>query len=93
MEIDASKRSLLKKYLRQKLEEINNSKVVLVTPYKIDNNSGRAIVDSISDIAGKEIEGRVDRSLIGGFVIIYGTKIIDASIRNKLSNIKKSLIN
>ena len=30
MEIDANKRALLKKYLKQKIEEINNSKVIVL---------------------------------------------------------------
>jgi F-type H+-transporting ATPase subunit delta len=38
-----------------------------------------------------ELEEKIDTSLIGGFVIKMGDTQIDASISNKLKNLKVSL--
>ena len=93
MEIDANKRALLKKFIKQKLAEIASAKVIVLTPYKINDDAVKTLLEKFPETDGKEYENRIDKSLIGGFIIIIGTKIIDASIKNKLNNLQKSLIN
>ncbi len=39
-----------------------------------------------------EIEKSVDPSLIGGFILQVGDKLIDASVKTKLANLKKQLV-
>jgi F-type H+-transporting ATPase subunit delta len=47
-----------------------------------------AIVKKLSNMKVVEMEEKVDKDLIGGFVLNVGDRQIDASIKNKLKNLK-----
>lgn len=47
----------------------------------------------ISQAENIEIKEKEDKKVIGGFVLKYGDKIIDASIKNKINSFKNSLLN
>ena len=47
-----------------------------------------AIVKKLSNMKQVELEERVDKDLIGGFILNVGDRQIDASIKNKLKALK-----
>lgn len=47
-----------------------------------------AIVKKLSNMKQVELEEKVDKDLIGGFILNVGDKQIDTSIKNKLKNLK-----
>ena len=47
-----------------------------------------AIVKKLSNMKEVELEEKVDKDLIGGFILNVGDRQIDASIKNKLKNLK-----
>ena len=47
-----------------------------------------ALVKKLSDKTQVELEEKVDKDLIGGFILNVGDRQIDASIKNKLKNLK-----
>ncbi len=55
----------------------------------------KKILKQVTSITGKEvtIENKVDESIIGGFVLRVGDLQYDASIANKLNNIKREFTN
>lgn len=47
----------------------------------------------ISKVENIKISEKENKKIIGGFVLKYGDKIIDASIKNKINSFKNSLLN
>lgn len=72
----------------------NFVKVLLTSPYKIDDHMRTKIEDVIKDISGgkPQIEEQIDSTLIGGIVIKIGDTVIDGSIKNKLKQLKRELV-
>lgn len=66
----------------------------LTTAHNISVESKKKIIGYLVKITGKEIElnQNIDKELIGGFVINYNDKIMDASIKKKLHQLNKQFI-
>lgn len=66
----------------------------LTTAHNISEGSKKKIVDYLAKITGQEIQLQqsIDKELIGGFVINYNDKIMDASIKKKLHQLNKQFI-
>lgn len=67
--------------------------VTLTSAQVLDAATKKEILDKLAvSIKGTlEIEEKIDSSLIGGFIIKMGDTQIDASISNKIKNLKTSL--
>ncbi|HIP48393.1 MAG TPA: ATP synthase F1 subunit delta [Lutibacter sp.] len=67
----------------------------VTTAFPIDDKMKTLILAKAQELAnGKEVHlhNKVDESIIGGFVLRVGDVQIDASILNKLGNLKRELI-
>ena len=67
-------------------------KAYITTTVPMDNELRQAIeeiVKKLSKTKQVEIETKIDKDLIGGFVLNVGDQQIDASIKNKLKAIPK----
>ena len=57
-----------------------------------------AVVERIGDEIGRqtgrkvELTREVDPSIVGGFVVRVGNAVLDASIRNRLDNLRKQIV-
>ncbi len=70
--------------------------VKLTTASPVTESVKAEIVDkvkSLSDMQNIELDTAVDESLIGGFVLQVGDKLVDASIAYDLNVIKKQFLN
>ncbi len=47
----------------------------------------------ISKVENINITEKENKKLVGGFVLKYGDKIVDASVKNKINSFKNSLLN
>jgi len=67
--------------------------ITIVSAHKMDSATKQTIVAKLEkSIKGTlELDEQVDASLIGGFIIKMGDTQIDASVANKLKNLKVSL--
>jgi F-type H+-transporting ATPase subunit delta len=67
---------------------------VLTTAIKIDSKVRKQITDLISEVFSTkvELEEKIDKDIIGGFILRIDDKYIDASIRNRLRIIRKELL-
>jgi F-type H+-transporting ATPase subunit delta len=69
--------------------------VTVTTAFTIDDKMRTLILSKAQELAnGKEVhlKNKVDESIIGGFILRVGDVQIDASIINKLGNLKRELI-
>lgn len=75
-------------------EEARNLLPVTVTSaVELDEAVVRRIGDEIGRQTGREVQlaRQVDPSIVGGFVVRVGNAILDASIRNRLENLRKEI--
>lgn len=67
--------------------------IEVVTALALDNGDKEWLSSQFEEIVGHKviIEAKVDPSIIGGFKAKIGDMLIDASIRNRLETLRKSL--
>ena len=65
--------------------------VHISTAVELDEGVAKKLGDSIAESTGQKIEltARVDPDILGGIVLRVGNSILDASIRNRLDNLRK----
>lgn len=83
-------------FITQYKEHKNIHIVKLVTAVPVSDAVKKAIVDQVKKTGGLdtiELDEKVDDSLIGGFVLQVGDKLVDASISYDLRNIARQFEN
>ncbi len=78
----------LREYLKEG-KETQKNKVVIVSPYKLEEEEINNILNLIPELKDHPFINEINKDIIGGIVIKYGSKIIDLSILNQLKKIKK----
>lgn len=75
-------------------KEVKELKVSVSSAHKLSNDSKDIIVKYLKEKTNSEkidfIEN-IDESVIGGVVLRYGDKVIDASLKNSLNNLKNNI--
>lgn len=71
----------------------NKVKAVAVTAVPMSEDAQAKLAASLSTMSGKTVtvENQVDESLVGGVVVRMGDRVIDGSVRNRLSLLKEEL--
>jgi len=74
-------------------EENKQLPVQITSAIPLDEKTVKGIGDRISERTGQTVElsTRVDPDLIGGIVLRVGNVILDASIRNRLNQLRKTV--
>ncbi len=69
-------------------------RVVVTTAQELSDEEAAALVAKIEAATGRPVEARrrVDPSLIGGLVVQAGSLRIDTSIRGRIENLRKELV-
>lgn len=84
-------------YFSKKVKEYKNIGVASVTSATALSDGQKADMEKrlleITGYVSFETRYEVDESLIGGMVIRIGDRVVDSSIRTKLDNMAKALIN
>ncbi|MEA2151206.1 MAG: F-type H+-transporting ATPase subunit delta [Solirubrobacteraceae bacterium] len=67
--------------------------VQIATAVALDEGVARKLGDRIAETTGQKIEltASVDPNILGGIVLRVGNSILDASIRNRLDNLRKAV--
>lgn len=92
MRIDSTQKSTLKSYLKQKITEMQRGLVTIITPYPLEKESLHILQSNFPRLSQVQIENVVDKSILGGYVLIDGSTIIDASVKGKLEAITATLL-
>ena len=67
----------------------------VISSYPLDSSLKDGVVEylkSVSQAKEVNIEERKNRKILGGVVIKYGDKIVDASLKNKINILKNNLM-
>ena len=67
--------------------------VQVTSAVELDEETVRSIGDRISEQTGRKVDltARVDSDIVGGIVLRVGNSILDASIRNRLEQLRKQV--
>lgn len=90
MKIDPVLKEELADYLKQKIADARK-RVVIVSAYHLDEAELVAIEEKFSLLHKAQIIQEQDPSLLGGFIIKFGSKMIDLSIKSELQKLKTSI--
>lgn len=84
---------IAKEYIRLANEYKNIREGTIYTAAMLKDSQKQAIEARLSAITGKSIKLNVvvDSSLIGGLKVKIGDKVVDASVQNKLKNLKETI--
>ena len=84
---------IAKEFVRMYNEMKGIATAVITTAVPLDAKSYDELKSKLEAETGKQIEfqTRIDPSIIGGFIIRIGDNLYDASLSNRLRNIKKEL--
>ncbi len=66
----------------------------VVTAIKLDKTTSKRIKDKLEKLYEKEVylESKIDEDIIAGVIVKIGDKTIDGSVKTKLKNLKKQII-
>jgi F-type H+-transporting ATPase subunit delta len=67
--------------------------VTITSAVELDESTVKQVGDRISEQTGRKVElsARVEPDILGGIVVRVGNSILDASIRNRLENLRKQV--
>jgi len=91
MKIDKAIKEDLKKVFQRELAE-RKKRVVLFSPYKLSRVEMNNLKTVFPQIKNCLLTNQVDKSLLAGFIIKQGTKVIDLSVKSKLNKIRSEII-
>ena len=84
--------------IRQRFEALwqEENKVLpvqITSAVELDGSTVRSIGDRIGEKTGRKVElsSAVDPDILGGIVLQVGNNVLDASIRNRLENLRKQV--
>ena len=85
---------LRREYERRWREANNLLPVTVTSAVELDDAVVERIGDEIGRQTGRTVEltREVDPSIVGGFVVRVGNAILDASIKNRLDNLRKQIV-
>ena len=84
---------LRREYERRWREANNLLPVTVTSAVELDDSVIERIGDEIGRQTGRKVEltRQVDPSIVGGFVVRVGNAILDASVRNRLDQLRKQV--
>jgi F-type H+-transporting ATPase subunit delta len=82
---------IAEEFINQYNEKKKILKAVVTTASGIDDATRKQVMNLVKGASESEVvlEEKIDKNIIGGFIIRVGDKQIDASIARKLSNLKR----
>lgn len=85
---------IVSNFYRLVKKNLNILEVKVITAVKINDALKEKIKSKLETVYQKEIEieEKVDPSLIGGITLLIGTKMIDASVKGRLTQLKENLL-
>ena len=86
--------NILKQYIKLSSEKRGEIVASSVSSKKISEDEIAKITKEFSDLIGSSINlnFKVDETLIGGLKLQVGSLLIDSSVKNKLKNLKQSIL-
>ncbi len=88
MRIDPTLKQDLKTYLQKKIHS-KSRKVTVYSTYPLSKAEMKLLETKLPVLKESDMTNEIDREILGGLIIKFGSKMIDLSIRRQLLNLKK----
>jgi F-type H+-transporting ATPase subunit delta len=91
----ASISALSEGYVKIANEALGRANAIVSSPYPLSDKEAEEITSFFSKLTGKNIrvEQQIDTSLLGGIQVRIGDRLYDGSLKSKLANMEKTLLN
>lgn len=90
MHIDPVLKGELKQYLLDRMNESRRN-VTIVSAYPLAQKEMDDITHKFPELGNAKVENEVNSDIYAGFIIKFGTKRIDLSLRRRLDDVYRSL--
>ncbi|MEX2414787.1 MAG: F0F1 ATP synthase subunit delta [Paenibacillaceae bacterium] len=92
---EASIAALSEGFVRIANEALGRANAIVSSPYLLSDKETEEITKFFSKLTGKNIrlEQQLDTSLLGGIQVRIGDRLYDGSLKSKLANMQKTLLN
>jgi len=78
-------------YLRNRMRGDAKPVVEIVAPYALSQSEINELKTKIELLDKAEIKTSVDKSMLAGIIIRYGSQMIDLSLKNELQKLEQTL--
>lgn len=83
MKISQDLKDKLRNVINSEIEK-SQSRAILKVAHLLTKQEKMAIISKVNDLAGKDIEVVIDKSLLAGFVVEIGSSKYDYSLRTRI---------
>lgn len=90
MKINTVTKQEIKLFLKKKLEDEKN-KVFVYSPYSLSKEEINQVFEIIPFLKVRPVENIIDRQILAGIKVQYGSKILDLSLNAWLKNLASRL--
>ena len=91
MKLNPQLKSELKEYITKRLHD-QTTYVEVVSPYQLTQSELDDLKQNIPVLHHARLENTVDRSILAGVIIKFGSKMIDLSINGELQDIRQRIL-
>ncbi|PIZ64629.1 hypothetical protein COY14_04350 [Candidatus Roizmanbacteria bacterium CG_4_10_14_0_2_um_filter_36_9] len=91
MKIDPTIKKELRKYLLDRMSGKKKAKVTITAPYELERSDVENLKKKISILSEADIEIAVDKNILAGVVITFGSKVIDLTINTELQKLAHTI--
>lgn len=92
MKINPALRSRLRKKILQEVKKPSGRTVTVKSAVKMTAKDIITLQKSLPELKDAKITNEVDKDILGGLIIVDGSKIIDVSIKGKIETLVNSLL-
>ncbi len=90
MILDRNVKEQIKELLLRKNTEMEK-RVTVISAYQLESDELANLKKYLSKTMQMTIQNKIDPAILGGFVIQYGSKMIDLSLRGRLQQLRQIL--
>ena len=92
MKIDEKLRNKIRKKIIKELKSPKERHITIKTAIAMTSNDIDTLTQALPELQGATIRNEIDNEIIGGLVIVDGSKIVDMSIKGRLQDLTTQLL-
>jgi len=79
------------KYIKDRMNGTIKPKVTVVAPYKLSDTEMDALKKKVSLLKEAQVVVEVDKNIMAGIIIKYGSQVIDLSLKTELHKLEQTI--
>lgn len=91
MELSSSIKKKLKSVIAQKIRELGEKQITIKTTYPLSGTEKKLFFSKFPNLKSGTVTYKTEKSIIGGFIVEFGSTIIDASLSSHIDALTSHL--